>query len=123
LSIVQVAIFETSLNKYKDLIRDDYDNKFKVYEKYIKAQIPEQMDKFMASSKVDKYFQCHEIECDVYECQPPVDMPTRPKFEFPLEMVNRTHIPNATFILTGPKGFYRDIDNTWGIEQEWIRLG
>jgi hypothetical protein len=50
-------------------------------------------------------------------------MPTRPKFEFPLEMVNRTHIPNATFILTGPKGFYRDIENTWGIEQEWIRLG
>ena len=120
---VQVAIFETSLNKYKDLIHDGYDDKFKVYEKYVKTQIPAQIDNFMASDKVDKYFKCHEIECDVYECQPPVDMPSCPKFEVPLGMLDRTPIPNATFVLTDPKGFYRDIADTWGIEQEWIRLG
>ncbi|KAH6627470.1 hypothetical protein F5144DRAFT_613352 [Chaetomium tenue] len=122
---IQVGILEGSLRKYKDLIDDDYDNKFRVYEKYVKTQIPEQIDTFMVSDKVDKYFKCQETICDYYDCAPPppVDMPACPKFQFPLEMLDRTPIPNATFTLTDPAGFYRDLADTWGIDQAWVRFG
>lgn len=53
---VQVAVFDASLSKYKDLIDKGYDKKFQIYEKYAKAQVPDQLDNFMASDKVDKYY-------------------------------------------------------------------
>jgi hypothetical protein len=59
---VQVAVFDASLSKYKDLIDDGYDKKFQIYEKYAKAQIPDQLDIFMASDKVDKYYKCYEVK-------------------------------------------------------------
>lgn len=33
-----------------------------------------------------------------------------------------TYIPNATFILKDSDGFYKDLLDTWGIEQSWIKF-
>ncbi|KAL2131639.1 hypothetical protein VTI74DRAFT_4793 [Chaetomium olivicolor] len=38
---IQVTLFEISLNKYKDLINNGYNNKFQVYKKYVKEEIPD----------------------------------------------------------------------------------
>ncbi|KAK1780436.1 putative killer toxin alpha beta protein [Copromyces sp. CBS 386.78] len=133
---VQIAVMEGALNKYKNLIDNGYDKKFSIYEKYVKAQIPDQINNFMASEKVDKYFKCKEYKyvtcCSscTYACvcergctksgYQLRDMDQCPKFEFTVVGFGNTDIPNATFTLTDPKGFYEDISKTWGIEQSWI---
>jgi hypothetical protein len=54
----QIAIQEGALQKYKTLVDSGYDKKFEIYEKFAKAQVPEQINNFMATDKVDKYFKC-----------------------------------------------------------------
>ena len=140
---VQVAVFEAALLKYKDLIDHHYDEKFKIYEKFAKAQVPGQLNNFVASDKVDKYFKCHEtkdVKCckDCYKgachgpceagssCQPglrQVDMDKCPKYEFEARPLSGSDIPNATFTFTDSKGFYADLSATWGIDESWITLG
>ena len=139
-----ISIFDTSLQKYKDLIDHEYDKKFGVYEEYAKAQVPDQLNNYMASDKVDKYFKCKktkEIFCcnNCYKgaCQGPcepgascqsgprlIDMDKCPKYEFEAPALSGgSEIPNATFSLTDSKGFYTDILVTWGIDESWITLG
>lgn len=60
LADAQIAVLDGALKKYKDLIDKGYDKKFEIYEKYVKAQIPDRINNFMASDKVDKYFKCTE---------------------------------------------------------------
>ena len=57
---IQIAVFEGFLRKYKDLLSNGYDGKFKTYEKSAKAQVPDQINNFMASDNVNKYFKCQE---------------------------------------------------------------
>jgi hypothetical protein len=59
---VQIAIQEGALQKYKTLVDSGYDKKFEIYEKFAKAQVPEQINNFMATDKVDKYFKCQEVK-------------------------------------------------------------
>lgn len=51
---VEIASFEGALKKYKDLVDKGYDKKFEIYEKFVASQIPDQINKFMVSDKVDK---------------------------------------------------------------------
>ena len=133
---VQVAVMEGALKKYKDLIDKGYDKKFSIYEEYVKAQIPDQIDNFMASEKVDKYFKCKEYKwvtccssCS-YACicekgcpksgYQYRDMGQCPKYESTVVDFGQSEIPNVTFALTDSKGFYEDMSKTWGIEKSWI---
>ncbi len=138
---VQVVIYEGALKKYKELIDNGYDNKFKTYERYVKAQVPDQINNFMASDKVDKYFKCKEtkditccsscryatcaINCvkgsDCKNGRGTIDMDKCPKMEHELPTIGSDVIPNATYTLTDSQGFYKDILETWGIEESWIR--
>lgn len=138
---VQINVLEGALSKYKDLVEKGYDKKFEIYEKYVEAQIPEQINNFMATSKVDKYFKCQETKditccssCQWVTCMETcvsgpnckngrgtVDMDKCPKMEFEDKGLGPgTVIPNATFILKNSKGFYDDLAETWGIEESWI---
>ncbi|CAO2657798.1 Nn.00g070580.m01.CDS01 [Neocucurbitaria sp. VM-36] len=137
---VQVSINEGALQKYKTLIDNGYDKKFEVYEKYVRAQIPEQINNFMATEKVDKYFKCQETKfgtccnkCRFDGClqgcikgsdckggQGTYDIAC-PRMEFEDKGLDPgTYIPNATLILEDSDGFHKDLEDTWGIEQSWI---
>lgn len=139
---VQVAVLEAALKKYKDLVDKGYDKKFEIYEKHVKAQIPDQINNFMASDKVDKYFKCKETKdvvccssCRYATCMEhcvkdsdckngmgTIDMDKCPKMEFEIKTIGSTVIPNATYTLTDSAGFYKDLAETWGIDESWIRF-
>ncbi|KAL0930175.1 glycoside hydrolase family 18 protein [Colletotrichum truncatum] len=138
---VQIAVFDGALKKYKKLIDDGYDKKFSIWEGYIKEQIPGQIKNFMATDKVDKYFKCGETKtvvccntcrnawcgtgCERFDgCKNGKQMVPRdkcPKAEFDPTGFGGGH-PNSTFTLTDREGFFKDILETWGIEEEWIRF-
>ena len=139
---IQVAIFEGALVKYKELLDNGYDGKFKTYEKSAKAPVPDQINNFMASNKVDKYFKCQETkqltcckDCHYATCgvgcvvdddcksgMGTVDMDKCPKIEFEQSMISNTVVPRTTYTLTNATGFYADIAETWGIDPSWIRF-
>jgi hypothetical protein len=144
ISDVQIAVLDGALKKYKDLIDKGYDKKFKIYERYVKAQIPEQINNFMATDKVDKYFKCKEYrtsgiccrDCKFPTCRDDciegsdcksgkgvVVMNKCPKMEFEAPPLSSSNIPNATYSLTDENGFYQDLSDTWGIDKEWITFG
>ncbi|KAF2730201.1 glycoside hydrolase [Polyplosphaeria fusca] len=141
---VEIAIYDGALKKYQDLIDNGYDDKFKIYEGYVKEQIPAQIDNFMASDKVDKYFKCTEIktsgtcckDCKYATCiehcikgsdckngQGETAMDKCPKEEFEIEFLDTKYIANATFTLKDKDGFFKDLSSTWGIDKEWINFG
>lgn len=141
---VQVATLETALNKYKKLIDDGYDDKFSIYEKYVTDQVPAQVNHFMASDKVHKYFTCKETKditccssCRYATCletcvkgsdckngRGTIDIAC-PQMEFQRSIADGdlTPIPNATFTLKDAGGFWKDIGGEYGIEDSWIKFG
>ncbi len=132
-----------SLTKYKDLMDQGYDDKFKVYERYTKEQIPAQINSFMASDKVDKCFTdvpsslcAPAAPADHYNacpglhaqhrtrrlqdwCGNQLDMDECPKIEWELETLDRRQCPNLHIsILAEPRGLLRrHCRDMWGIEQ------
>ena len=140
---VEVAIMEDALKKYDNLVNGGYDGKFKIYEKFVKAQVPLQVNAFMASDEVQKYFKCTETgtfqccrtciyfcasqgECQDFEgCKNgvgSVDIKC-PQMEFELDMLDGSRIPNATFSLSDKDGFWKAIGEKYGIEESWIDWG
>ncbi|KAJ3573081.1 hypothetical protein NPX13_g4829 [Xylaria arbuscula] len=139
----QVAVMTEALEKYQDLIEHGYDAKFKIYEDYVKEQIPDQLNNFMASDKVDKYFTCSETkdircckDCSYATClegctkgndcvagRGSAETDTCPKFEFTLDLLDPKTVPNATFTLNDADGFFKDLEDTWGIDKSWIKFG
>ncbi|KAK2024007.1 family 18 glycosyl hydrolase [Colletotrichum zoysiae] len=136
---VQTAVFDESLKKYNNLIKDGYDNKFSIWEGYIKEQIPGQIKKFMATDKVDKYFKCGETKtvtccntCQNAWCGTKCERfdgckngkQTVPRDKCPKVEADPTGFggdqPNTTFTLTDRSGFLKDIYETWGIAEEWL---
>ncbi|KAI0539137.1 putative glycosyl hydrolase, family 18 [Xylaria digitata] len=137
---VQVAVMAAALKKYQDLIANDYDEKFKIYEEYVKMQIPDQINNFMASDKVDKYFTCTKTK-DIYccsschyaacvdgcvkgrDCKPgwgTIALDKCPRIEFELSTIGGTYISNATYTLGDAGGFWKDFDEIWGIDESWV---
>lgn len=142
---VQIAVLDGALKKYKDLVDKGYDEKFDIYQGYVIGQIPYQINAFMASDKVDKYFKCKDfkaVQCckgcgycpgdKDHQCDSSADcksgkrwisMDKCPKMEFEISMIDSTYIPNATFSLTDEDGFFKDLGNTWGIDEDWVKFG
>ncbi|KAJ5056167.1 hypothetical protein J3E72DRAFT_200340 [Bipolaris maydis] len=141
---VEISNYEGALKKYKDLMDNGYDKKFDVYAQYSRDQVPEQINNFMATDKVDKYFNCKETR--YAECCSDCTYPTCrltcvdgdencksgrmtldiacPKMEFGdkgLDVGER--IPNATFSFKDEEGFWKDLGETWGIEKSWVSFG
>ncbi|KAL5114914.1 hypothetical protein ACEQ8H_007161 [Pleosporales sp. CAS-2024a] len=127
ISDVQISVLDGALKKYKDLVDNGYDGKFKTYERYVKEQIPGQIYNFMASDKVDKYFKCKEYRTSGTCCK---DCKYATCIENCIKGSDCEHgkaetryIPNATYTLTDADGFYKDLSDTWGVDKEWITLG
>ena len=144
---VQVAVFNTALTKYKDLIDDGYDNKFKTYAKYVRDSVPDQLNAFMASENMHKYFRCKitkvaQVCCGDPDCKSawvcgagPSDVLHCSKDEATCSKGNYEVLdcPSGsdgdklgswptTFELHDPKGFYAAIAEEYGIEESWIKL-
>lgn len=139
---VQISVLEGALSKYKNLIDKGYDKKVQIYEKFVKDQIPDQINSFMATDKVDKYFKCTEYkkgtccdDCKYATCYPTCvhgkpcksgysdfAMDKCPKMEFEDKGIGSASIPNATFPLEDIRGFYDDLAETWGIDKSWIQF-
>jgi Glycosyl hydrolases family 18 len=137
---VEIAVIERALKKYKDLVDGDYDEKFGIYESYVKQQVPIQINRFVGENG-DKYFQCRETkkrdccdECTYITCHEDcsdsssctdglstedIDCPTNLSdgdIEFGAD------IPNATYVMRDEDGFFEDILQEYGIEKDWIKF-
>ncbi|KAL6161323.1 hypothetical protein ACJBU6_00443 [Exserohilum turcicum] len=141
---VQISVLDGALKKYKDLVDKRYDDKFRIYASYVKDQIPDQINNFMTSDKVDKYFSCSDYktrgtcckDCRYATCiencikgsnckggKGEYPMDKCPRIEFQKGTLDGDYIPNATFTLKDKDGFYNDLSETWGIDKEWITMG
>lgn len=142
---VELVLFDNALEKYKELIDHGYDGKFETYQRYVKEQIPGQINNFMASDKVDKYFTCRNYKhmncCDKckYGCGVPgkdclkgsncvaghqfLDMDACPRYEFDPPVISGDYIPNATFTPLNENEFFKDLSDTWGIDKDWVKFG
>lgn len=139
---VEVSILGETLKKYKDLIDDGYDGKFKTYERYVKDQVPLQINAFMASKKVHQYFKCTDTgtfycckDCNYATCHEncqkfdgcksgdqTLDIKC-PQEQFKLDMLDSRYIPAATFSLQDKNGFWKDIGDEYGIDESWVEFG
>lgn len=137
----EVSIMGEALKKYTDLINNGYDGKFKTYERYVKDQVPLQINAFMASDKVHKYFKCTDTrnfrcckDCTFATCHEncekfngcksgyqTLDI-TCPQEKYELDMLDARFIPTATFSLQDKKGFWEDIGDKYGIEESWVEF-
>ncbi|GAQ05331.1 hypothetical protein ALT_2652 [Aspergillus lentulus] len=141
---VEVAVMEAALEKYKDLVNNGYDEKFKIYEGYVDEQVQDQIDAFMGSGKADKYFKCTETKdvmccskCNIPQCMVDCDKskdcngratvdikcPTTLKSGSSTIIAVGHHFPNATYTLQDPEGFWKDIGAEYGIEESWVKFG
>ncbi|KAL7785632.1 glycoside hydrolase family 18 protein [Trichoderma ceciliae] len=145
---VEAKIMGDALNKYDDLIDDDYDDKFRTFQAYVKQQVPDQINAFMGNGKAGDYFECEETgprnccgscryfcdddsneDCDDSDnCTSgsgtfKISCPT----EFKDGEVGNWHTqdaaPNTTFALEKEYGFYKAIYDDYGIEKDWIKFG
>lgn len=135
---------EAALEKYKDLVNNGYDEKFKIYEGYVDEQVQDQIDAFMGSGKADKYFKCTETKdvmccskCNIPQCMVDCDKskdcngratvdikcPTTLKSGSSTIIAVGHHFPNATYTLQDPEGFWKDIGAEYGIEESWVKFG
>ncbi|KAF4156615.1 hypothetical protein CNMCM6069_006513 [Aspergillus lentulus] len=145
---VEVAVMEAALEKYKDLVNNGYDEKYKIYEGYVdervQDQIEDQIDAFMGSGKADKYFKCTETKdvmccskCNIPHCTVDCDKskdcngratvdikcPTTLKSGSSTVIAVGDHFPNATYTLQDSEGFWKDIGAEYGIEESWVKFG
>ncbi|KAF7556909.1 hypothetical protein G7046_g6170 [Stylonectria norvegica] len=143
---VEIAVMEAALDKYKDLVDEGYDKKFKVWEGYVSAQVTDQIDMYMSSGKADTYFKCKETkqviccsscsfatcpkDCDrSKDCEDgsgsgsvDVECPTLLTGSGEFIAIGVT-IPNVTYTLDDSKGFWKDIGAQYGIDQSWVTFG
>ncbi|KAF7128464.1 hypothetical protein CNMCM5793_003194 [Aspergillus hiratsukae] len=126
-------------------VTKDFKVDFKIYEGYVADQVPDQIDAFMGSGKADKYFKCTETKdmtccssCTYVFCwedcnRSPdckngrgtveIKCPTTLKDGSGNFIPIGEHIPNATYTLKDPKGFWKAIGDEYGIEESWIKFG
>ncbi|KAK0103087.1 hypothetical protein ONS96_005698 [Cadophora gregata f. sp. sojae] len=138
----EVAMLDSSLNSYDSLIKGGYDKKFAVYERVTKAQIPLQIFKYMGGAQKSGFFECTETknQCCMKDCssafgcgscvsgancksgqvQVKVDCPTTLDYDYiPTFDVQ----PVITYKCTNLDGFYKDINDKFGIDKSWITWG
>lgn len=145
---VEAKMMSNALDKYDELIADGYDDKFKTYEEYVRDQVPDQINAFMANGKAGDYFKCEETgmrnccgtchyfceEEDVNNCDDSPDCengvgtfeitcPTEFEFGEVGNWLDPDVAPNTTYTLEDEDGFYKAIYDDYGIEKDWIKFG
>lgn len=142
---VEIKIMSDSLDKYSNLIDNDYDDKFRIYEDYTVRQVPSQINAFMGSGRADEFFRCEETayrtccsSCRYATCAADCDASDdcengRSTQEVPCPTVYKngprgidwynTNVPNVTYTLEDADGFYGAIYSDYGVEKSWIAFG
>ncbi|KAK3196417.1 hypothetical protein K4F52_000299 [Lecanicillium sp. MT-2017a] len=122
---VEVAIAEDALKKYDDLVDGGYDKKFEIYEKYVKQQVPDQVNAFMASDKVDKYFEYHPCSSKqgCVSSKYHVESVKCPHIEHEVDMISSINVPNITYSLKDEDGFWEAIGEEYGVQETWVSWG
>ncbi|KAK3179200.1 hypothetical protein K4F52_009320 [Lecanicillium sp. MT-2017a] len=109
---VKVAIAEKAIKSYDDLVNDRYDEKFTIYKGYIKSQVPDQVNAFIHSDKVDKYFNTIEGYASSKHYTETVKCP---HIEHEVDMLSTKQVPNVIYTLKDEEGFWKDIREEYGI--------
>ncbi|KAF3054755.1 hypothetical protein CFAM422_013264 [Trichoderma lentiforme] len=143
---VEIQILTDALAKYKDLVSSGYDDKFKIYEEYTTELVPTQINAFMGSGHADDFFKCEETShstccssCEVVACSSVCDHSPDCKdgllsnhaitcptvYKDGPDNVDwlHTQVPNTTYTLNDSDGFYKAINDNYGIEKDWIAFG
>ncbi|UKZ82482.1 hypothetical protein TrVFT333_010271 [Trichoderma virens FT-333] len=142
---VEIKILSDALDKYKDLVDHSYDDKFKIYEEYTAEQIPAQINSFMGNGHAGDFFSCAETgnrtccsSCHFATCNEDCDNSANCKdgvstvtttcptiYKDGPDGVDwlSTKVPNVTYTLTDSDGFYKAIDQSYGVEKDWIKFG
>ena len=132
------------LDKYNNLIDNDYDDKFRIYKDYTIRQVLLQINAFIGSGRVDEFFKCEETgycmccsSCRYATCAVNWDVSEDCKNDHSIQEVRcsvykngprgidwyNTNVPNVTYTLEDMNGFYYAIYNDYGVEKSWIAFG
>ncbi|KAF4170541.1 hypothetical protein CNMCM8927_004533 [Aspergillus lentulus] len=120
---VEVAVMEAALEKYKDLVNNGYDEKFKIYEGYVDEQVQDQNRRLHGQRQGGQVLQVHGNQGrHVLLQMATVDIkcPTTIKSGSSTIIAVGDHFPNATYTLQDSEGFWKDIGAEYGIEESWV---
>ncbi|KAH0498490.1 hypothetical protein TgHK011_005743 [Trichoderma gracile] len=142
---VEIELLSTALDRYSDLVNDSYDEKFKIFEEYTIEQIPSQINAFMGNGHAGDFFTCKETtlrtccsSCDFATCIGNCDNSDDCQDGYGTHEVTcptvykdgpdgidwyNTVVPNVTYTLHDPDGFYKAINKAYGIGRDWIEFG
>ncbi|KAL7783620.1 glycoside hydrolase family 18 protein [Trichoderma ceciliae] len=142
---VEIELLSDALNKYEDLIANGYDDKFKVYEEYTIEQVPSQINAFMGNGHAGDFFTCEETSlrtccssCQFATCVETCDKSEGCKNGYGTQETTcptvyqdgpdgidwyNTKVPNVTYALNDSDGFYKAINEDYGVEKDWIAFG
>jgi hypothetical protein len=140
---VEIQILSSALNDYNDLVKNGYDGKFDVYQRYTKEQAPVSIAKYMAGAQksgnfkcsIQQYQQCCSKCQNVWQCPNgcssakdckggdvtvtidcPTEIPTIDTDYYKLQQ-------EITFTLTNSDAFFSQISDQYGISKDWVSFG
>lgn len=141
---LQIKTLESSLDSYTKVVKDGYDSKFAIYERVVRDAVPDQIAEFMAGAQASGFFKCVEkrnVQC-CKDCTNPygscatcvkgsdckggsVDVPidcwtTIPRGE---PTYSAGSVPPITYTCTNPEGFYKVMEDKYGVQRSWIKFG
>ncbi len=141
---VEISILRQALSDYDDVITKGYDDKFKVYERVVRRQAPDQVDACMRGAQASGNFRCTEerhVQC-CKDCQSgyacangctvgntcqsgfqlfAVDCPTR--ITDPNDFFQTPRPPRVNYTLLNEGKFFKEIGEKFGIQKDWIHFG
>lgn len=140
---VEIQILSSALSDYNDMLKNGYDGKFDVYERYTKEQAPVSVAKYMAGAQksgnfkctIQQYKQCCKNCLNVYQCPNGCSWATDCKSGSVAVTINcPTEVPDIdtdyftqqqeiTYTLTNSDAFFSQISEQYGILKDWISFG
>lgn len=140
---VMIEVLNTALTDYFNMVKNGYDNQFKVYDKYTRDQAPVNVAAYMSSAAKSGNFQCtvqKYIQC-CNKCSSAFSCPNGCSNAANCQSGNQqvatdcpTEIPTAdtdyfkeqvsiTYTITNEANFYSELSDKYGILKDWISLG
>ena len=136
---IESRILDKALSDYNAILKQGYDDKFQVYNKYVKEVVPTQLDDYMMKHASD-HFSCTETvykkccsECkSAGGCPPDCDnskgcvtgdreVPKDCPKEIPTDLFKAP--AKVHYNLKDKDAFYADLSKDYGIDQSWVTLG
>ncbi|KAI5457750.1 glycoside hydrolase superfamily [Mariannaea sp. PMI_226] len=136
---VETKIVSDTLDKYQELVSNDHNEKFEIYENYTIEQISAQINVFAGSGNADDFFMCEDTgyhiccsSCQSASCLEICDkLESCPNGRRKLEIIYptvykdrsdgidcyNTMVPKVAYTLEDSYGFYEAIKNEYGIEK------